>query len=466
MSAAAKVGAFVVLFALLGVAALNVLRAGLFAPKTDAYFAEFADAGGVSVGSPVMLAGVQVGQVAKVNLKGDGRARLELAVEAGTALPKDAVAVVPASLLAIGDTRVLLHGTAASGRLIPGSVVQGTLASPLESMGLNLDSTLREVERTLTAVRSTVEDEELKQGVKQLIASLDRTAAKFGGVAGRVDGLLARNQSAMEASLRSASASLANLQAVSVEVRKLVASGELQGKTTALMDSLQAAVNDGRALVGDLRAMANDPKMRASIDETLENVKLISSSGTRVAADAEVMAKNGVKVSEEAATLMEKANKLADEVDRLIQKFNKTVDDLTERGRGVVGGIEMEATLTAESRPGRIRTDLNATLPVGREKLSLGLYDAFESNRVNLQFVRSVAPGTDFRYGVYASKPGVGVDYALGSRVGLRADVFGLNDPRFDARLRVDFGKSVSGWLGVERVFDRNAPSVGVSVRK
>ncbi|MCC6403795.1 MAG: MCE family protein [Fimbriimonadaceae bacterium] len=466
MTSAAKVGAFVVLFGVLGLAALNVLQAGLFAPKTDAYFAEFDDAGGVAVGSPVMLAGVQVGQVEKVNLTPEGRARLALSIEAGTALPRDSVAVVPASLLAIGDTRVLLHGTAASGRLMPGSVIRGALASPLESMGLNLDSTLDEMNRTLVAVRQTVEDEELKQGVKQLIGSLDRTTARFGGVAGRVDTLLARNQSVMEQSLRSASASLANLQAVSTEVRKLVASGELQGKTTALMDSLQAAVNDGRGLVGDLRAMANDPKMRASIDETLENVKVISASGTRVAADAELMAKNGVKVSEEATLLMKKANSLADEVDSLIKKFNKTVDDITERGKGFSSGVQIEATVMGETRPGRLRTDLNATIPIGQERLSLGLYDAFESNKVNLQFVRSFGSRTDLRYGVYASKPGIGVDYALAPRVGLRADVFGLNDPRFDARLGIDLGRSVTGWFGLDRVFERNSPSLGVTIRK
>jgi phospholipid/cholesterol/gamma-HCH transport system substrate-binding protein len=466
MSSAAKVGAFVVLFVALGLVAANVLRSGLFAPKTEAYFAEFDDAGGVTVGSPVMLAGVQVGQVEAVRLTDSGRARVQLAVESAASLPKDAVATVPASLLAIGDTRVLLVGRASSGRLLPGSVIPGTLASPLDSMGLNLDTTLEEMNKTLAAVRGVVEDQELKQGVKQLIGSLDRTTAKFGGIAGRVDTLVARNQGALEQSLRAASASLTNLQAVSGEVRRLVASGELQGKTTALLDSLQAAVEEGRSLVGDLRAMANDPKLRASFDETLANVKVMSESGTRIAADAETMARNGVKVSEEAVELMDKANKLAEEVEKLVQKFNKTVDGLVEGGKGVADKLEIEATLTAESRPGRLRTDLNATVPIGREKLSVGLYDAFESNRVNLQFVRPLARGTDLRYGVYASKPGIGVDYALGSRVGLRADVFGLNDPRFDARLRVDFGRSVSGWVGVDGVFDRNAPSIGVTVRK
>ncbi|MGE0001067.1 MAG: MlaD family protein [Fimbriimonadaceae bacterium] len=464
MGPAARVGAFAVLFLLLAVFGMGVLQQGLFAPKRSEYIAEFADAGGVTTGSPVFLAGVQVGSVSKVNLTKENLARLTLDIDSETHVPADTTALVPASLISIGESRVLLAGTPGAGQLKAGSVIPGTLGSPLES--LNLDETLGEVNKTLIAVRDVVEDQEMKNGIKKLLASLDRTTSRFGSVAGRVDTLVARNQSVMEQSLRSASASLTNLQAVTVEVRKLVASGELQGKTTALLDTLQEAVTEGKALVSDLRAMANDPKMRAQIGETLENVKVISESGTRVAADAELMAKNGVKVSEEAATLMKKANSLADEVDSLIKKFNRTVEDITERGKGFSTGVKIDATLTAESRPGRVRTDINATIPIGQERLSLGLYDAFESNKVNLQFVKSLNGRTDLRYGVYASKPGVGVDYALAPKVGLRADVFGLNDPRFDARLGIDLGRSVKGWFGIDRVFERNSPSLGVTIRK
>jgi len=464
MGPAVRVGAFAALFLVLAVLGMSVLQRGLFAPRRSEYFAEFSDAGGVTTGSPVFLSGVQVGSVTNVNLTKGNVARLTLEIEQTTHIPADATALVPASLISIGESRVLLAGTPGSGQMKPGSVIPGSLGSPLQ--GLNLDETLGEVNKTLIAVRDVVEDQEMKAGIKKLLASLDRTANNFGTVAGRVDTLVARNQGVMEQSLRSASSSLTNLQAVTVEVRKLVASGELQGKTTALLDTLQGAVTEGKALVSDLRAMANDPQMKSQIHETLENVKVISASGTRVAADAELMAKNGVKVSEEATVLMKKANSLADEVDSLIKKFNKTVDDITERGKGFSSGVQIEATVMGETRPGRLRTDLNATIPIGQERLSLGLYDAFESNKVNLQFVRSFGSRTDLRYGVYASKPGIGVDYALAPRVGLRADVFGLNDPRFDARLGIDLGRSVTGWFGLDRVFERNSPSLGVTIRK
>ena len=115
--------------------------------------------------------------------------------------------------------------------------------------------------------------------------------------------------------------------AVSAELKKLVVSGELQGKTTALLDNLNAAVLQGKTLVTDMQGFVNDPEMKASLKGTMENFKVMSESGTKIAANAELMAANGVEISAETKTLMAKANKLAEQVQELVEKFNKTIVD-------------------------------------------------------------------------------------------------------------------------------------------
>lgn len=468
MAAAAKVGGLVVLFGLLLVGAYAVLQRSVFAPPAERYFVVFQDAGGLTTGSAVLLAGVKVGSVTEVSLVSAGSARATISVDRGVQIPKGSLALLPTSFISIGDMRLQLVPPARPGGDFhrPGDTIPGRLGSPLEAFAPNSAVTLDELNKTLVAFRELLEDQELKGGLKELMATLNVTTKQYGQLAGRVDGLIAKNQGQVEALLVTASASLKDLRAVAVEVRKLAESGELQGKATALLDNLNTAVTQGTKLVEDLRAMANDPKMRGAIDETLANVKVMSESGTKIAADAEIMARNGVAISEEAKTLMGKANALADQVDELIRKFNRTVDDLTKGGKTLGQGIQAEATMTAESKPGRLRVDVNAIVPIGKERLSVGLWDAFESNRINAQLIREVRSGLDLRYGAYAGKPGLGVDYALAPRAGVRADVFGLNDPRFDLRFRYDFGKGVSGWAGMERIFERNAPSVGVSVRR
>ncbi|MFQ3677542.1 MAG: hypothetical protein SNJ74_06345 [Fimbriimonadaceae bacterium] len=105
-------------------------------------------------------------------------------------------------------------------------------------------------------------------------------------------------------------------------------------------------------------------------------------------------------------------------------------------------------------------------LPLSDESIHLGVFDAFEANRLNVQLGRPLAKGLDYRVGIYASKPGVGVDYRVAPKLTVRGDLFDINDPRLDLRARFDLGGGVLGWLGVDRTFDRNAWSLGVGIRK
>jgi phospholipid/cholesterol/gamma-HCH transport system substrate-binding protein len=104
-------------------------------------------------------------------------------------------------------------------------------------------------------------------------------------------------------------------------------------------------------------------------------------------------------------------------------------------------------------------------VPVGKASVRLGVFDAFEKNGLTVQYDTPLSPSFDVRYGIFAGKPGLGVDYVSTSKVGLRADVWDLNDPRFDARLKFDLGGGFVGWLGLDRIFRDNSPSVGFGVK-
>jgi len=257
-----------------------------------------------------------------------------------------------------------------------------------------------------------------------------------------------------------------NLHAMSTEFRKLVESGQIQGKTTQLLDSMNAAVLQGQKLVADLQATVNDPEIKASMKGTLKNFETMSESGTRIAVEAESMAKNGVVISEETVALLKKANKLATDVEKLIEEFKKTVSGLEGKGKSMLPRVSAEATVMRETSPGRTRADVDVNFNIGSDRFLIGMYDAFESNKINAQIYKALSPDLDLRYGVYASKPGVGVDYSLAPKLKLRGDLFGHNNPQLDFRLRYEFGSGISGWLGVDRVFNRNSPTFGVGIRK
>ena len=106
------------------------------------------------------------------------------------------------------------------------------------------------------------------------------------------------------------------------------------------------------------------------------------------------------------------------------------------------------------------------SVPIKDSTLHLGLYDAFESDRLTAQLGRSVTSTFGYRYGVYASKPGLGVDFRLAPRLSLRGDAWDINDPRLDLRASYELGNGFLGWFGVDRVLKDNAITFGVGVRR
>jgi phospholipid/cholesterol/gamma-HCH transport system substrate-binding protein len=469
MQAAWKVGLLVVVFVGLLLSTYAILKKSFFATETDEYIVEFANAGGLESGARVLYAGVQIGSVTKVELATAGMAHATIAVEQRYQIPKGSRAVLPTSFIAIGDRQVEIIPPADAERtamLRPGDVIPGSLSSPMEGIFPDTESTIAELNATLVSFRNLLEDEELRGGIKSLMATSEKTVEGFGGLATRMDTLIAQNSDGIERMMETTAVSLENLQAVTYEVRKLVESGDIQDRTVALLDNLNKAVESGQKLVNELNALATDPEMRSSLEATLANVKTMSESGTRIATSAEAMAENGVIVSDEAVKLSKKANELAIKVDELIETFKQTLQRFSAGGTSLVTDTGFSADLVRESNPGRFRTDINVTVPFGKDKLAMGLYDAAESNKLNLQMQRNLRSGLDFRYGIYASKPGVGVDYSLAPRLSLRSDLFGLNETQMDLRLAYGFDQGFNAWFGLERIFQRPGAALGFGVKK
>ncbi len=469
MQAAWKVGLLVVVFVGLLVATYAILQKSFFATETDEYIVEFANAGGLESGARVLYVGVQIGSVTKVALATADKAHATIAIERGYQIPKGSHAVLPTSFIAIGDRQVEIIPPPDAEKvamLKPGDIIPGSLSSPMEGIFPDTESTITELNKTLVSFRELLEDEELRGGITNLMASSEKTVEGFGGLAERMDTLIARNADNFEAMMVTTASSLENLQAVTYEVKKLVESGDIQDRTVALLDNLNAAVVSGQKLVSELNALATDPELRNSLEATLSNVKTMSESGTRIATSAEAMAENGVIVSDEAVKLSRKANELAIKVDELIETFKQTLQKFATGGGSLVSDVGFSADIIRETNPGRFRTDINVAVPYGKEKLLFGLYDAAESNKLNLQFQKNMRSGLDLRYGVYASKPAFGVDYALAPRLSLRGDLFGLNETQLDLRLAYGFEQGFNAWFGLERIFQGPGVALGFGVKK
>jgi phospholipid/cholesterol/gamma-HCH transport system substrate-binding protein len=189
----------------------------------------------------------------------------------------------------------------------------------------------------------------------------------------------------------------------------------------------------------------------------------MAESGEKIAKNGEQISANAIVASEKVIELETKASALLDDVKGALGN----ITDFFKKTGGKVNVPKFETTLDLrrQTEPNRFQTDIGVKVDLKDYDIHVGLWDAFESNRITAQIAKPFSPNGEYRYGIYASKPGVGVDYRLAQGLYLRGDLFDINNPRFDLRARYEFGKGFYGWLGMDRVFDRNSPTIGVGIR-
>lgn len=470
MQNATKVGLLVTLFATLMVAAYVTLGRSFMAPKRVTYRALFEDAGGVSSGNSVLLSGVNVGEVKTVRLSPEGKAEMVLSVAEEVKIPEGSVAILAGSLVGIGDRPVELRPPAkpTGTYLAEGGVIQGSMKGALEGIIPDTSATMAELNETLKATRKLISDTTLKGKFETLLDSTDKTVTEFGLLAGRMNTVIGSNQATLHKTLVDAGAIMKDVSRASSAIADLASNGKMEGKMLAMMDEMTETIKMTQGLLSDVRGKVDDPNLSNSINGILANTKEMTETGTRIAANTEEMTRNGAEISKRAIELADKANQLANELSDLLHKANAAVGEIGKIGKGStgVGSVGYESRIIRETDPGRFRSEFEAAFKVGTDKYYIGLWDAFESNKLIAQIGRPLGESLELRYGVYASQLGLGVQYRVAPGVWLRGDLFDVNEPRFDLRGRFDMGNGIDAWLGLDRVFSRTSPTIGIGIKR
>ena len=474
MQGAAKVGFLVVVFVALLYGAYAILGKAFSRQVIHTYYAEFSDVGGANTGTGVSMAGVRIGVVKKVELETPTSARLTLEIDQKYRIPNGSVAKIGGSLIGLGSSslQIVAPKSPIEGDVPDGGTIKGIKASAIDSIlpeeGRQM---LTELNLTLKSMRTLLQNQSLEKKLEKLIDNSSGTLSKFGTLADQAQGLLAntnrlvgQNQPEIARATHNAALAMADIRKSTQLLSQLVESGKYQDQTLSLLKQLNATAAKATDLMTNLNSFVNDPKMQADMKQTMSNVDKMTDSGTRIASNTEEMTKNGVTLTKKANDLADKANDIADEAKTALQKisgfFNKG------GGQPKLPKVEAHLDLLHQSDPAHWRSDLYGRFDIGKSFVDVGLYDAFESNKVILQLGEPLGRMGTYRYGIYASKPAVGVDFRVAPRVTLRTDLFDINNPRFNVRTQFDFGNGFVGWLGFERVFDRDAFVAGIGIKR
>jgi phospholipid/cholesterol/gamma-HCH transport system substrate-binding protein len=484
MKSAAKVGVLLVVFVALLFGSYAMLGKSLFTRPVDRYFSDMADAGGITEGTPILMAGVDIGKVGHIALVSPRLARLTLEIKHNTPIPAGSEVVISQSLIGLGQAPLAIvppeRETAM--RIAVGETIPGRKASPLDSLLPNSKETVHELTQTMAAVRKLLEDQKLKYHVETLMASTQLTIDKFGKLAADVSTTLKANQGGIAKAISTATNALQDVRKMTLQVASLMNSGKYQRGADQIIARVELIEKHTDALVENLNRLVNDPSLRTPAKEIAANVVQITSTGKSIASHADAITKNGEEiskngieisknvavVSQKAIALTDKANELATNAVDIEHQFKGVLDkvggffDHTPTTKGFKLGSEVD--LMRQSDPGYWRTDITFDTPIPDGTLYAGIYDAFESNRFTVEIGRPFGTGAQYRYGIYASKPGFGVDYPLAKRLSVRADAWDINNPRLDMRARYDFGNGLTGWVGVDSILHNNAPTIGIGI--
>lgn len=466
MESAWKVGLLVVIAGLLIVTGYQLVGERLFKEPVDLYYAEGPDVAGIQPGAAVSVAGVVVGRVRDVSLSEAAQARLTLAVERGTQILEGSHVEIPSSLISIGEQRVGIVPPE-GGRstfLAPGATLPIVKETSLSDILAGSKATIEELNRTLVATRELLSDKDLKDSLQRVLKSTDTTIRQAGGLIAETREVIAENRTTVRDALREAALAVVQLREGIEALNLIVSDPKVRANATEMLETLAATAKRADELVTNLNALITDPNLRLAIDNTLVNTERISKTGVEIAEDVKQMTSDGKVVSAKAIEIADKASAIADEAKVLLGKLNDFVDKLPSDIRLPRPFFQLEAGWNTDRDA--VQTDLLVGYPL-RPGATLygGVYDLTESNRLTLQYGQEYQ-GLTLRYGVFASKAGVGVDYRPWNWLGLTANLFDPNDPQFDFRARFLFGRDAFGWAGVNSLFKRNEPIVGVGVKR
>jgi len=475
MQGPAKVGFLVVVFVVLLYGGYAVLGKTLFAKAGGVtYYADFADAGGAVNGTSISMAGVRIGTVRKVELISASMAKLTLEIDPTVKIPKGAQARMGGSLIGLGSSPMTIVPPKVSqgGYLLPGDTISGVKASPIDSfLPEEGKQTLRELNETLAATRKLLENETLEKKLEALIDSSSKTLTQFGSLAtqaqvllAKTGGMVAQSRPEIVAAMHNASLAMADIHKSTQLLSKLIEGGKYQDQAMAMLKQLNATAAKATDLMTNLNNFVSDPKMQSDLKQTMSNVDKMTDSGTRIAANTEAISKNGVTLSQKAVELADKANSIADDAKSALDKISKFFNKTGNAPK--LPKVEAHLDLLRQTDPTHWRNDLYGRIDLGKGFVDAGLYDAFETNKVILQAGDSLGRLGDYRYGIYASKPSLGVDFRVAHGVLLRTDLFDINRPELDLRTQFDFGHGFVGWLGIERAFEQDSFVAGVGIRK
>jgi phospholipid/cholesterol/gamma-HCH transport system substrate-binding protein len=480
-----RVGIFTVL-ALLGafVVVAVISNLGL---KTHGYqiAVHFVDVGGLQEGATVLLSGVPVGEVTKIDLLPDQT------VDVISTIDKDKVILK-------GSTFTVATSLTGQATLVIKPPRDYALAEPMQR------GVPPEFEQPWGVLPASIAD--LIGGAEARMKSLDKTLAsvnrdlpllaqKFDAIASHTDTLIThtdKNLTQLAVQLQSTAQQLNAVVATSGQSLEQL-TGNLNGLVTAnkprlqeLVDSLSSTARNLNVAMQNFASLTTDPSLRKNLTETVANVKDASERMKQVATDLQ-----GITGDQQVRSQLKGA---VSDLSSAIAKANDILGNFSSaQAKGPAGGstaspgstpLPAGASQTHGRGPGglslidaQIRetwlrrgsggpaSDLNLTLlPHASTNVTFGVNDLGYNSTYNFLINRNAAPNFTLSGGVLYSKLGAKAVYQPGA-LGVDVRLYDPKHPTLDLYGDVRLSKRLQLFYGERGVMGPATPSPAFGIQ-
>lgn len=430
--------------------------------------ADFANIGGLTKGAKVMMAGVEVGSVVEIRLTTPKNARALLRIRREFQVPEGSVAQLPGSMFLPADQRVDIvtpahytaYMTAAS------RPMKGILGKSLDSILPEGEKTLIALQETLQSVRKLIDDKDMKGQMKAILANAEVTSGQIKLLAMRLNRFASDNEHLLAQVLKDVAGATTDMKRAVAAATELITDPQWKSRAETLLDSIQATMDRAQVVVESVRDLVNDPALRANLNATMTNMEAMTASGTQIANTGKEIADNVKTLTVKANVLADEAGEIAEEAKSLLNRLNTLLEGASLKGPKIkVPQVTLDFQRNIEQD--LFRTDINLAYPLTDDaRIYAGVYDATEANKLNLQYSTRSLKNVWTRYGLYAAKPGLGVDFSPSHRVTLQADLFDPNDATFNVRSRFRLGTNWGAYVGFDRLFRDTSLVLGISLER
>jgi phospholipid/cholesterol/gamma-HCH transport system substrate-binding protein len=213
-----------------------------------------------------------------------------------------------------------------------------------------------------------------------------------------------------------------------------------------------------------------DPRLQNTVQETADLARTTLARFNQIASDLHQIT-GDPQLQNNLRQTVQNLQNATEQGEQAVKRINDLLGKLTgEKGSAPslnLPKVEFVGNISEQVNPPRLRVDGEARISLGqRDLINVGAYDFGGNTRLILQGGRRFSDSLLARYGLYASKLGVGMEWTPARGTAFRADLWDANHPQLDLRALFRVNKNASVWLGADGLFRGDpSPIIGVQLR-